>query len=527
MQDPTDDQLDGLFRKSAEEFDAPFDPAAWQALKSRLDRHDRFTIWEHILRWGIPVLLLLLLTVGSWNAHRIQAKTGQVNSLGITLPGSVLLPAPANKTAETDRLATSFPVPAVTDRPARTRPVAEPHKPARPAQADIAGPAGSTLSVRSDNELRSSAATTTPTGRKNSRVVVPELTGQTNRPARSAVSTDPANPIKDAARPLATASVRIQERNERPRSGINKRKRSRPLPGTPLVSAFSMEDDATKSAQSFSKRPVTLERAGKPETSQSQTSPADGQPDVVKPVVLLSFNKLTSQPGQWPRPLLFRGRAIEAPVREPAAEPQSLAKPVSSTKGLSIRFLISPDLSGIGLRNIQRPGTNVGLMLDYRLAPRWSVQAGLLRSTKVYKALPDDYDWPKAWPVIPESVDGRCNMLDISINIRYDVVLRPRSDGRLPDRWFVSGGATTYYIRQEDYVYNYPAHTYNVPKGWKGRTGWNGFSQLNLSGGFERSFSRRLSWQVEPFVKVPLKGVGYFKIDLLSTGAFFSLRYKL
>lgn len=166
-------------------------------------------------------------------------------------------------------------------------------------------------------------------------------------------------------------------------------------------------------------------------------------------------------------------------------------------------------------------------MLDYRLAPRWSVQAGVMRSTKVYKALPDDYDWPKAWPVIPESVDGRCSMLDIPINIRYDVALRPRSDGRLPDRWFVSGGVTTYYIRQEDYVYNYPAHTYNVPKGWKGRTGWNGFSQLNLSGGFERSFSRRLSWQVEPFVKVPLKGVGYFKMDLSSTGAFFSLRYKL
>ena len=41
MSELTDDQLDGLFRKSAEEFDPPYDPAAWQDMKTRLDAHDQ------------------------------------------------------------------------------------------------------------------------------------------------------------------------------------------------------------------------------------------------------------------------------------------------------------------------------------------------------------------------------------------------------------------------------------------------------------------------------------------------------
>ena len=196
--------------------------------------------------------------------------------------------------------------------------------------------------------------------------------------------------------------------------------------------------------------------------------------------------------------------------------------------------MVSPDLSSVGLKNFARPGTNVGILLEYRLASHWSVQAGVIQSTKVYKARMTDYaeptDWWK-WTVKPESVDGRCNMLDIPINVRYDVFLHPPLNGQTPSRWFISGGITTYILRQEDYTYIYadPTNPHIYPSNWtkEASTGTFGFSQLNLSGGYERAISRRLSWQVEPFLKAPLRGVGYFKINLLSTGAFFSIRYKL
>ena len=173
-------------------------------------------------------------------------------------------------------------------------------------------------------------------------------------------------------------------------------------------------------------------------------------------------------------------------------------------------------------------------MLEYRLATRWSMQVGVLQSTKVYRALTTEYELPAytaKWSVLPNSVNGRCNVLDIPINLRYDLALHSAPDGQVLNRWFVSGGITTYIMRQEDYDYNYAdpnsPHIYANMRGWHGSTGQYNLSHLNVSAGYEQALGKRFSWQVEPFVKVPLRNVGYFKIDLLSTGAFLSLRYKL
>ncbi|MEZ4903507.1 MAG: hypothetical protein R2822_17955 [Spirosomataceae bacterium] len=40
MQDLPDDELDQLFRKSAEEFERPFNPQAWNAMRQKLDDED-------------------------------------------------------------------------------------------------------------------------------------------------------------------------------------------------------------------------------------------------------------------------------------------------------------------------------------------------------------------------------------------------------------------------------------------------------------------------------------------------------
>ncbi|WP_461100021.1 porin family protein [Spirosoma luteolum] len=220
-------------------------------------------------------------------------------------------------------------------------------------------------------------------------------------------------------------------------------------------------------------------------------------------------------------------RQPESPVvaEQPGRQPQPI-----SVRGPSVRFVVSPDLSGVGLRNFSRPGTNLGLMLDYRLASRWSVQAGALWSTKRYEARTSDYTWPAHtyWKVKPESVSGECRMIDIPLNVRYDFVNRPRN-GRF-DRWFVSSGLTSYVILEEEYNYNYakPNDPAIVNRStYVDSTSRYGFSQLNLSAGYERAISQRLAWQVEPFLKVSLKGVGVYKVHLLSTGVFLSLRYRL
>ncbi len=74
MSELTDDQLDKLFRKSAEEFEPVFDPAAWQDMNARLDTHTQTKTgdtsgWKNALRWGVPTVLLFLLFVGGWYVY--------------------------------------------------------------------------------------------------------------------------------------------------------------------------------------------------------------------------------------------------------------------------------------------------------------------------------------------------------------------------------------------------------------------------------------------------------------------------
>ncbi|GAB4037016.1 hypothetical protein GCM10028774_30990 [Spirosoma jeollabukense] len=290
--------------------------------------------------------------------------------------------------------------------------------------------------------------------------------------------------------------------------------------------AFLVTDSAVPTTSPFAKKRET-NKAGVVQigTTTSSDNVSALESSGSGPIVLTDIRELAARPGKWPKSTFANPDVV--------AQPETLthsALPKSATqtqRGLSVRVVVAPDLSTVGLKNFSRPGTNVGLLLEYRLASRWSVQAGLIKSTKVYRALPNEYNSPWTLPPNLSNVDGQCTMFDIPVNVRYDFALRPRQDGRLPNRWFVSGGVTSYIMKQEDYVYNYSGYVHNPSSPYSGNSGGYGFSQLNVSFGYEHAFSKRLSWQVEPFMKVPLKGVGYYKINLVSTGAFFSIRYKL
>ncbi len=49
------------------------------------------------------------------------------------------------------------------------------------------------------------------------------------------------------------------------------------------------------------------------------------------------------------------------------------------------------------------------------------------------------------------------------------------------------------------------------------------FSVLGISGGYQRKITDRISFIAEPYLRMPLQGVGYGKVKLNSGGVLFSL----
>jgi hypothetical protein len=193
-------------------------------------------------------------------------------------------------------------------------------------------------------------------------------------------------------------------------------------------------------------------------------------------------------------------------------------------KGLSIRAAISPDISKVGSNTIHRIGRNWGGFLEYRFSKRLVLQAGVLNSMKYYDAYPEQYNWIWGKPASKlMEVEAICNMLDFPVGIRYDIVANVKS------RIFGSMGITTYKMMNENYDYNYEDNTNPNIKwhNWNGKTGTYFSSNLNLSIGFEKQISKSLTVQVEPFVKAPLRSIGFGKVPLITYGMMFSASYPI
>ena len=202
--------------------------------------------------------------------------------------------------------------------------------------------------------------------------------------------------------------------------------------------------------------------------------------------------------------------------------PADLPVPVRQPR-FYIGLVAAPDLTTVKFVDVERPKLNIGVVLEYRLTNRLRVSTGLLRANKEYFARREDYDWsayPRAATRNFTWVDGACTVLDVPLNLRYDAVVRPQA------RLFGSVGLSSFFMQRERYSYDYKE--YNTSYYWE-RSYVNAnrhlFSVLNLSFGYEHQLGTHLSLQAEPYLKVPLAGVGAGKVRLTSGGVFFGVKY--
>ena len=188
-------------------------------------------------------------------------------------------------------------------------------------------------------------------------------------------------------------------------------------------------------------------------------------------------------------------------------------------------IVVAPDVSTVKFADVQSPLPNVGLVVEYRLTSRLRLSTGLLRSTKHYTARREDYDWGAYASRIYQrdfrTVDGSCTVLDVPLNLRYDALVRPQY------RVFGSAGLSSYFMQRERYSYAWVEN--NMPNQWT-REAVNEnhhlLSVLNLSAGYERSLTDHWSLQAEPYLKLPLSGVGAGKVRLASGGVFVGIKYS-
>lgn len=189
-----------------------------------------------------------------------------------------------------------------------------------------------------------------------------------------------------------------------------------------------------------------------------------------------------------------------------------------------------PDGSMVNFGPLFKAGYNFGVQIGYRFNDRWSVNTGLIYTRKYYQADSNTFHAPAHSQISYVKLDalkGFCAMFDIPLNVRYDITFNDKR------RLFASAGASTYLMNRQ--YYDAWFRTQNNPdqqtKPWDSKTSSDYFkknylfSVLNLSVGYERTLSKHISIQAEPYMKIPLTGMGYGTMKIGSYGMFFSLKY--
>jgi hypothetical protein len=218
-------------------------------------------------------------------------------------------------------------------------------------------------------------------------------------------------------------------------------------------------------------------------------------------------------------------------VEKPEEKAKSVESPVASTetktkdisgKQRKERFYLAP-VAGFGVTSIKGqklsdPALEYGILAGIKITPQISVEAGLLSTRKNYYSEGDYYDKSRIY-MPPNSklttVSGDCRMLEIPVAVRYDFKPAQRT------HWFATAGVSNYLMKEENYSYTYYYYSSNYYATYHrsyDNSSRDWMSVLQLSGGFNHSLKKGLRLRIEPYVQLPLKGVGYGDLPLTNYG---------
>lgn len=229
----------------------------------------------------------------------------------------------------------------------------------------------------------------------------------------------------------------------------------------------------------------------------------------------------------------------ETPVRDPltkanevANNPQQAQNP-SATKagpkkerqngmnGLSFFVATGPDVSKAQNSKAGKVTMSWGFGVAYSLN-RFTLKTGVFSASKKYWAGPEDYKLSYTPPPSLKfmGADANCRVIEIPVKLSYNFAVKDRSN------WFAGAGLSSYLMKREDYVYEYKSntngnsyyHSYETKNENK-----HYFSVLNLSGGYSYQLNKTFSVSAEPYLEVPLTGIGAGKVHLNSGGLLFTL----
>ena len=188
----------------------------------------------------------------------------------------------------------------------------------------------------------------------------------------------------------------------------------------------------------------------------------------------------------------------------------------------ALTVLAAPDINGVGSFQQSKVGTNIGLQFSAEVSKKLTITTGAVYSVKPYITGFENYHTPYQFKADPINVTADCRMLDIPINVGYQVFNKHQT------KISIGTGLSSYIMLHESYKFNYAnsyvtgPSNYTVPNSNKYFLG-----VLNLNATYQRQLNQKVGMTIQPYVKLPLTNIGYSQVRLQTTGVAIGLSWNL
>lgn len=197
---------------------------------------------------------------------------------------------------------------------------------------------------------------------------------------------------------------------------------------------------------------------------------------------------------------------------------------IQKEHGLYAGIVIGPDISTVKFQSIKNIGISMGVLVGYHINSRISLESGVAWNIKNYysdgkyfstKNIPSNYN------AKIKNVDGVCNMIEIPVLIKYNLTIGKQY-------FSASAGLSSYFMKKEKYNYVFVNNgiLYRHSSTYKNAS-TNLLAVANFTVGYNAFLNKNTSLRVEPYLKIPLKGLGVGSLPIMSTGLNIGITKKI
>jgi hypothetical protein len=181
-------------------------------------------------------------------------------------------------------------------------------------------------------------------------------------------------------------------------------------------------------------------------------------------------------------------------------------------------IVFGPSFNQVKNQGLKKPGYDIGLLAGYQINNRLSVETGVLFEKKYYFSNGKYFDMAKASSGMPAgmkviSLDGSCAVFEVPLKVKYNLY----GKGHL--HFYAAAGISAYILTNEYNKYHAVINgSQQDISGTYSNSSRYGAAALNISGGYENRVGKYARVRVEPYVQIPLKGIGVGSLPVMTAG---------